>query len=113
MPARYAAELPQDTLSLIVESIGLFLPRERGKVRIIAVVDEHTRTLIGAVGFKDAVPVAVEDHRASAIVGAALTMAGGAKQLGSPVSSIVAQYEGQNLVVVLQPQFFVAVLLDD
>lgn len=112
MPEKAAPTLPDSTLSVLVESIKLFLPeQDHSKIQILCLIDQPTKTLVGAVGFEDGVLLAVEVGRTKAMVNATVSMAEGAKVFDPTILSLIVQYEGQDLVVVFKSQFYISILL--
>ena len=105
MPEEVAPKLPDSTLSVLVESIKLFLPeQDHSKIQILCLIDQQTNTLVGAVGFEDGVPLAVEVARTK-------SMARGAKIFDPTILSLIVQYEGQDLVIVFKSHLYISILL--
>lgn len=112
MPEEVAPKLPDSTLSVLVESIKLFLPeQDHSKIQILCLIDQQTNTLVGAVGFEDGVPLAVEVARTKPMVDATISMAGGAKIFDPTILSLIVQYEGQDLVIVFKSHLYISILL--
>lgn len=103
--------LPDGTLNLLVESIRLFIPEGPKRIQLLCVIDPSTHALIGAVGFQNGVPLPVEQVQTASIVKASIAIANGARIVDANVSSIIVQYEGNDLVIQPKPNAYVSILL--